>query len=79
MSSSLRKKMNLRKIWHHPLDPDISRYLPMRIKSVTALAYFNQFKRQKDNPQVALEHFFMERKMEHYIKTGCKSKKVSFF
>ena len=72
--------MNLRKVWHHPLDPDIrpATNLPMRIKRVTALAYLHLLEEQKIKNQVTLEHFLWKGKVDHLIKTGCTPKKSEF-
>ena len=73
--------MNLRKVWHHPLDPDI--------RPATKSTYENQesnctrlstpIRKAKDKNQVALEYFLWKGKVEHLIKTGCTPKKSFFY
>ena len=70
MSTSLRKKMNLRKLRYHPLDPDI--------RPATKSTYENQdsnrsrlstpIRRAKDKKPSSVRTFFMEREYRAFLK-----------
>ena len=79
MSTSLRKKLNSRKFWYHPYDPDI--------RPSTKYTYENQesncsrlstpIRKAKDKKPSSVRTFFMEReyraffeKREKYLKTS---------
>ena len=73
--------MNVREIWHHPLDSN---------RPATESSYENQecnccclsqpIKRQRYNPQVALELFFVKSESRALHKNGLRiSEKVVFF
>ena len=61
MSTSLRIKMNLRKFWYHPIDPDIrpaTKSIYEKQKS-NCSCLSTPLRRAKDKKnQVALEHFY---------------------
>ena len=81
MSTSLRKKMNSRKVWYHPLDPDI--------RPATKSTYENQesncsrlstpIKKAKDKKPSSVRTFFMEREYRAFFKKLEKYLKKSVF